>query len=35
LGESTKELWYADLLSEDYDPEFEEEYAFDLENDMF
>jgi hypothetical protein len=31
----TKELWYADLLPEDHDPEFDEEYAFDLENGMF
>jgi hypothetical protein len=30
-----KELWYADLLPEDHDPEFDEEYAFDLENGMF
>ena len=27
-----KDLWYADLLPEDHDPDFEEEYAQELEN---
>ncbi len=30
-----KELWYADLLPEDHDPDFEEEYAQELENDLY
>ena len=27
-----KDLWYADFLPEDHDPDFEEEYAQELEN---
>ncbi len=30
-----KELWSADLLPEDHDPDFEEEYAQELENDLY
>jgi hypothetical protein len=30
-----KELWYADFLPEDHDPEFEEEYAQEIENEMY
>ena len=30
-----KELWYADLLPEEYDPDFEEEYASELENSLY
>jgi hypothetical protein len=30
-----KELWYADLLPEDHDPDFEEEYTQELENDLY
>ena len=31
-GKKNKDLWYADLLPEDHDPDFEEEYAQELEN---
>ena len=30
-----KELWYADLLPEDHDPNFEDEYAQELENGLY
>jgi hypothetical protein len=30
-----KELWYADLLPQDHDPDFEEEYAQELENGLY
>lgn len=30
-----KELWYADLLPEDHDPDFEDEYAQELENGLY
>ena len=30
-----KELWYANLLPEDHDPDFEDEYAQELESDLY
>ena len=30
-----KDLWYADLLKEDHDPDFEEEYEQEQENSLY